>query len=409
MKKPSIVGGIILLLVVAYFVAVAALNRQVLDVRRAVRAAGHPMTMQELAKDRAQGSEELSRLLAQADTALDVTKEKGLLSQADTGQLNTTEAKSLLGRNGLALELLLAASRYPAGSMEFDVTAGLAAQLPPTLKRTFDFGALLRLQARDLLAAGRPDEAMDVLVSDLHLADLLPKEGELIFSLVRATDMNRTFGVIRDVAPKCRGPALERAADAVAGVTRGKELLRVWETEYVTMDEYLGRPTTAALAMANADNLLNRVLIFFPLTNRIAQSYSQVVHRRCLEIAACPWYEGNRRWDSLDRVQRQRSRQHSPLAGMMLPNGRLVATRIAKLQAEQAVTLTGLRALQYRLAHGAFPASLVDISAQNLIDPFTGKSLNYRPEATGFRLYSTGEDQQDNGGDPRTDVAWSES
>jgi hypothetical protein len=64
MKKLLIVGGIIVVLVAAYFVAVTALSRQVLDVRRAVRAGGHPMTMKELAMGRAQGSEELSRLLA---------------------------------------------------------------------------------------------------------------------------------------------------------------------------------------------------------------------------------------------------------------------------------------------------------------------------------------------------------
>jgi hypothetical protein len=407
MKRLLTVVGIVVLLVAAYVIAVTALNRQIQDVRRSVRAGGHPMTMSELAMGRAQGSEELSRLLAQADTALDVKKEKGLLARADTGQLDPAEVKALLGRNGRAIELLLAASRYPAGSTEFDVTAGLAAQLPPTLKRTFDFGTLLRLQARDLLGAGKPDEAMDVLISDLHLADLLPKEGELIFSLVRATDMNRTLGVMRAAAPKCTGPALERAADAVAAVTRDRELLRVWETEYVTMDEYLGRPTTAALGMANADNLVNRFLIFFPLTNRIAQSYSQVVHQRCLEIAARPWYEANRQWDSLDRVQQLRGRQHSPLAGLMLPNGKLVATRIAKLQAEQGVTLTGLRILQYRLGHGTFPASLADVSAQNVIDPFTGRPLSYLSVGTDFRLYSTGEDQQDNGGDAKADIAWS--
>jgi hypothetical protein len=292
--------------------------------------------------------------------------------------------------------------------MEFDPAAGLAAMLPPTLKRSFDFGALLRLKARDLLAAGKPDEAMDVLVSDLHLADLLPSEAALIFSLVRATDLSRTLRLMRDVGPKCSAPALARAADAVAALARDKELLHVWETEYVTMDEYLARPTTAALGMANADNLVNRFLISFPLTNRIAQSYSQVVYKRCLELAAGPWYETNRQWDSLDRVQQLRSRQHSPLAGLMLPNGKLFATRVAKLQAEQVVTLTGIRILQYRLGHGTFPASLADVSAGNAIDPFTGKPLNYRPVGTGFRLYSLGEDQQDNGGDPKADIAWSE-
>ena len=408
MKKLVVVAGVIVLLFVAYFIAVTVLNRQVQDVRRAVQAAGHPMTMKELAVDRAQGSEELSRLLAQADTALDVKKEKGLLARSDTGQLDPAEGKALLSRNGRAIELLLAAARFPSGSMEFDPGAGLAAQLPPTLKRTFDFGALLRLQALDLLAAGKADEAMDVLVSDLHLADLLPSEVELIFSLVRATDLSRTLRLMRDVGQKCSDPALARAAVAVAALARDKELLRVWETEYVTMDEYLARPTTAALGMANADNLLNRFLVFFPLTNLIAQRYSQLIHKSCLEIAACPWYEANRQWDSLDRVQQLRCRQHSPLAGLMLPNGKLVATRIAKLQAEQVVTLTGFRILQYRLGHSAFPATLADIDAQDAIDPFTGKPLNYLPVGTGFRLYSLGEDQQDNGGDPKADIAWSE-
>jgi hypothetical protein len=407
MKKLLVVIGIIVLLAAAYFVSVTALNLQVQGLRRAVRAGGHPTTMKELAMHRAQGSEELSRLLAQADTALDEKKEKGLLARADTGQVDSAEGKSLLSRNSRALELLLAAARFPPASMEFDPGAGLAAQLPPTLKRTFGFGALLRLRARDLLAMGKADEAMDVLVSDLHLADLLPSEAALIFSLVRATDLGRTLRVMRDVGPKCSGPALTRAADAVAALARDKELLRVWETEYVTMDEYLARPTTAALGIADADNLLNRFLIFFPLTNRIAQRYSQLVHKRCLELAARPWYEANRQWDSLDRVQQQMSRQHSPLAGLMLPNGKLFATRIAKLQAEQVVTLTGFRILQYRQGHGTFPATLADVHAPDVIDPFTGKPLNYLPVGTGFRIYSTGEDQQDNGGDPKADIAWS--
>jgi hypothetical protein len=84
----------------------------------------------------------------------------------------------------------------------------------------------------------------------------------------------------------------------------------------------------------------------------------------------------------------------------------MVATRIAKLQAERAVTLTGFRLLQYRQGRAAFPATLADIPTREAIDPFTGKSLNYQSLGTGFRLYSTGENQQDNGGDPKTDIAW---
>jgi hypothetical protein len=407
MKKLLIIGGIIVLLVAAYFFSVTALSRQVRDLRREVRAAGHPTLLKELETRRDPKSEELSRLLPQADTALDERTEKKPLPQADSGKLDPAEGKALLARNARALDLLLAAAQFPPASMSFDPTAGLAARLPATLKRTFDFGALLRLKARDLLDAGKADEAMDVLVSDLHLADVLPGEAALIFTLVRATDLSRTLRVMRDAGPKCSDVALARAADAVAALAVDKELLRVWEVEYVMMDDYLSRPRVSELGLADADNLFNRMLIFFPLTNRIAQRYSQIIHQRCLELAARPWYEAAGQWDSLDRAQQRLSRQHSPLAGLMLPNGKLFATRVAKLQAERAVTLTGFRVLQYRPGHGAFPASLADIHAQDVIDPFTGKSLNYRPAGTGFRLYSTGEDQQDNGGDPKADIAWS--
>jgi hypothetical protein len=406
MKKLLIIGGIIVLLVAACFVSVTALDRQVRDIRCAVRAGGHPTTFKELETHPVQGSEELSRLLAQADSALDEKKEKRLLAQSDSGQLDPAEGKALLARNARALDLLLAAARFPSAGIPFDPSEGLAARLPPTLKRTYDFGALLRLKARDLLAAGKADEALDVLTSDLHLADLLPSDAALIFALVRSTEMSRTLRAMRDAGPKCKGQALARAADAVAALAVDKELLRVWEVEYITMDEYLARPSVAQLEMAAADNLLNRFLIFFPLSNRIAQYANQVIHQRCLEVAARPWYEANRQWDSLDQLQQRRSRQHSPIAGLMLPNGKLVATRIAKLQAERAVTLTGFRILRYRQGHKAFPATLVDIPARDAIDPFTGKPLSYKLVGTGFRLYSLGEDQQDNGGDPKADIAW---
>jgi hypothetical protein len=407
MKKLLIVGGIIVLLVAAYFVSVTTLSRQVRELRSAVRAGGHPMTLNELETHRVQGNEELSRLLAQADTALDEKTEKQPLAQADSGKLDAAEGKALLARNGRALDLLLSAARFPPASIPFDPGKGIAAKLPATLKRTFDFGALLRLKARDLLDAGKADEAMDVLVSDLHLADLLPGEDAMIFALARSIGLTRTLRVMRDVGPKCSDQTLARAADAVASLSVDKEWLRVWEVEYVMMDNYLARPTVAQLGLADADNLFNRMLLFFPLTNLIGQYASQVVHKRCLELAARPWYEANRQWDSLDRRQQRLGREHSPLAGLMLPNGKPFATRLAKLQAERAVTLTGYRILQYRPGHATFPATLADIQARDVIDPFTGKSLNYRPVGTGFRLYSTGEDQQDNGGDPKADIAWS--
>ena len=60
----------------------------------------------------------------------------------------------------------------------------------------------------------------------------------------------------------------------------------------------------------------------------------------------------------------------------------------------------GLAAELYRQAHGQYPAKLDDLAAFTTIpvDPFTGKAFVYRREGAGFKLYSLGPNQQDDGG-----------
>jgi hypothetical protein len=65
------------------------------------------------------------------------------------------------------------------------------------------------------------------------------------------------------------------------------------------------------------------------------------------------------------------------------------------------LTRAGLALLQYKQAHGAFPETLEALGVEGLTDPYTGKSLYYRPEGEGFVVYSVGRDRRDNGGTPR--------
>jgi hypothetical protein len=65
------------------------------------------------------------------------------------------------------------------------------------------------------------------------------------------------------------------------------------------------------------------------------------------------------------------------------------------------LTRAGLALLQYQQAHGAFPETLEALGVEGLTDPYTGKSLFYRPEGEGFIVYSVGQDRQDNGGTPK--------
>jgi hypothetical protein len=74
--------------------------------------------------------------------------------------------------------------------------------------------------------------------------------------------------------------------------------------------------------------------------------------------------------------------------------------RGSSLQGDAAsmVGLIGLKALGYKQKHGTFPPDLQALGAQDLVDPFTGKPLIYRPEPNGFLLYSAGPDLTDDGG-----------
>jgi len=406
MRKLLIVAGIIVILVSVNVIAVAVLDQRIEQNRKALRAAGHPVTIAELPKHLDHGSAELNHILALADTALDERLEKRLLARADSNQLEPAELQSLLARNTRALELLLAASRYPRQSIYYDPDNCMAALLPTTLKRSFDFGALLRAQARSLYLAGRADSAMDMMLADLRLADLLPSEAALLFTLVRQGDMMRTLRQMREVASRCSDPMLALAAEAIAALDVDKTLLHTWEAEAAMMNDWLARPSPAQFAASGVNNPFHEFLLLFPLTNRIAQFENQRIRRECLDLAGRPFYEAAGRWRDLEELYEARKRQHSLLAAFMSPNGRLFAVRAAKLQAERAVTLAGLRVIQYQRRHGALPAGLADAGAETTLDPFTGRTLSYQRAEKGFSLQSTGEDWNDTPENAHADIIW---
>jgi hypothetical protein len=69
---------------------------------------------------------------------------------------------------------------------------------------------------------------------------------------------------------------------------------------------------------------------------------------------------------------------------------------------------TGLAIERYRLATGKVPERLEELVPQYLkevsIDPFDGRPIRYRRTDPGYRLYSIGEDGQDNGGREKADA-----
>jgi hypothetical protein len=67
---------------------------------------------------------------------------------------------------------------------------------------------------------------------------------------------------------------------------------------------------------------------------------------------------------------------------------------------------------RYRLAHGAFPASLADLDGPLLPSPQTdpakaGSPMGYKLTEKGFLLWSVGDDRNDDGGETGKDWLWS--
>jgi len=72
--------------------------------------------------------------------------------------------------------------------------------------------------------------------------------------------------------------------------------------------------------------------------------------------------------------------------------------KLVQLEAKRTLDRTLVRLASHRLRKRAFPSSLKDLGGTLPTDPFSGKPLVYRRTASGFILYSVGEDRKDDGG-----------
>jgi len=117
--------------------------------------------------------------------------------------------------------------------------------------------------------------------------------------------------------------------------------------------------------------------------------------------------------EATERVREWRAEIRPPklglVGGVILPDQLEVAKCGRVVQADEAVTLTGLRLLAHRDETGRYPPDLAELEradGQPLpLDPFTGAPLHYQPREDGFLLYSYGPDEEDDAGED-DDVAW---
>jgi len=86
------------------------------------------------------------------------------------------------------------------------------------------------------------------------------------------------------------------------------------------------------------------------------------------------------------------------LADILAPVFARVGDKILQLQVLRKLRAQLLRIVGYCNRTGVFPTGLRDLGGTLPMDPFSGMPLLYRRTASGFVLYSVGEDREDDGG-----------
>lgn len=93
--------------------------------------------------------------------------------------------------------------------------------------------------------------------------------------------------------------------------------------------------------------------------------------------------------------------------------GPAIAMDLAECEARAALLRTAIAIEQHKRAHGQYPETLDALEpaacADDTLDPFTGHQLIYRPSSDAYLLYSTGLNEQDEGGVTKSDdLVWSQ-
>ena len=73
----------------------------------------------------------------------------------------------------------------------------------------------------------------------------------------------------------------------------------------------------------------------------------------------------------------------------------------SRAMVDESLARLACRLGEYKIIHGAYPASLEDIGGSDILDPLNGKPFIYRQEGNRFVLYSVGPNGIDDGASRR--------
>jgi hypothetical protein len=400
-KKVVIPLVVILVLVGAYFGASAVFEGKARQELAALKSEGFPTTPADLAALYGEGENPTGRMLNQAGALIDKNL-RAQLAEYESLKVHTDPAavSALLKDKADVLATLLAVADSPPARFGLKYADGYSAPLPKVLPTLPAFQTLLRIDARVLAQAGKPDSAMSALRAAVRMADIMG-EPLLIHLLASVVGFDSTCALVARYAPAASPESRELVRKELARLDF-RELL-----SHVIAGEAVLTEATVLAQGPIKDDLGRAGLIPWLKVGPVRNSARYIALgfvMRNLDALAMPWLEGRA---EVERIERSRSRGglFSMVAGIASPNVIVFYARMERAAARRGLALLALDVCDFRTRSGRLPATLTELGADLPTDPFTGKQFLYRADAGGFTVYSTGMDKADDSGDQEKDIA----
>lgn len=412
---------IALLLLILIVIAFAAyrfnLRKNLRSRQEAARAAGYPVTLEEL-------NEWYSIPLNEENAAEIVLAAGGYYLEPNVSQSlpvvgngvlpGRTEAMSgetkekisqFLSDNQKCLELLHKTANLKYGRYPVDFTLGISTKVAP-LNEIRNYAQLLELEAVQASENNKSDTSVQSIKSIIGVADSLDNEPIVIAQLVRIGcqniavssmeyAMNRTIFSDEQLKDLSTSIAREEKSQGISEAVIGErcmteEMLIHPQLLYFTRDSTSLVSLQIFLAFYKPLGLHERdVITLFDYTDDVIKIFNLPLEQR---------QEASK---ALDTKILQIQKEYVLLGKVIPAFGRYIVLdllNIAELRAAQAA----IAVQRYRLKNDKLPDSLDALVPDYIesvpLDPFDGQEIRYKKLEKGFVIYSIGENQVDDGG-----------
>lgn len=356
MKKLWVPLLIVAALVGAYLIINSRLDARARAAVAALKAAGHPTSVEDLDPAFSAGSESTAEVVEAAAAMLkpeDITQLKYLDTMG--WRKDWTGLQAFLTKHAKVYELVMQVSAMPPADFGMNIRDGWGAKITTNLQQIAGFRTLLRLQTRELAANGQPDSALKALDASAALAHIFA-EPVFIYHLVSMLRMDSVFTLAAEVAPKAGVPAIERLIARFQGLDFKADQYRAMQAEVVITQVGIMKGQTMSLkAFAWPVGFLLRT--FPPCRDYPRARYTEIVARQ-FEVVPKPYYEGHEALAQLDSLGQCGTGLLDRLAAACSFNVSEFYERAERMTAWRDIAVLGLRALVLKKRTGRLPVRI---------------------------------------------------